>query len=71
MNRRQRRASRIPARLAKLVGCPDCDSNIALSDCGHIEVQHDDSCPWFAALQAPGGFEIRYSRHEHEGDERL
>lgn len=50
MNRRQRRAHRPPDWLTKLVACPDCDSDITLGECGHIEVRHDDTCPWYTAL---------------------
>jgi len=67
MNRRQRRANRPPARITKLVACPDCDSNITLSQCGHIEVQHDDTCVWFRAFKQAGGFGIRFG-HYNEGD---
>ena len=69
MNRRQRRANRPPARLAKRVACPDCNSDITLSDCGHLEVHHDETCPWYANLKATGGAGIRFGRHNHEGDE--
>lgn len=64
MNRRDRRAQRIPARLLKLAACPDCDSDVAVSDCGHIEVRHDDTCPWLAALEAAGGIGVRFGRHD-------
>ncbi len=71
MNRRQRRtvAAGPPARITKLAACPDCSSNVTVGACGHLEVQHDATCPWYAALKRAGGFGIRYSRHEHQGDE--
>ncbi len=64
MNRRQRRTHRAPTQLAKLVACPDCASDITLSDCGHLEVHHDETCPWYANLKATGGIGIRFGRHE-------
>ena len=56
MNRAQRRANgnRLPARITKLIACPDCDSDTTLGDCGHLEVRHDETCPWYTALKRAG-----------------
>ena len=66
MNRRQRRHSRIPAGITKLVACPDCDSDITLGACGHLEIHHDETCTWYRAFKQAGGYGIRYTRHERD-----
>ena len=71
MNRAQRRANgnRLPARITKLLACPDCDSDTTLSDCGHLEVRHDETCVWYTALKRAGGYGIRFGHYKHQGDE--
>lgn len=60
MNHRQPRANRLPAGITKVVACPDCDSDVTLGECGHIEIHHAETCPWYIALQAAGGLGIRF-----------
>lgn len=62
MNRAQRRRVRVrtlPARqgqdMAAAVACPDCNSVAAVAEVvpGYFRgvVEHDDTCPWYAALK--------------------
>jgi hypothetical protein len=67
VNRRQRRIQghRGAARqLLQAIVCPDCDSDVAITevapDVYQGTVEHDDSCPWFAAFKRAGGLGIRF-----------
>ena len=68
MNRRQRRAGTRAQQLARAVRCPDCDSEVSVTQVAsrsyHGEVRHDDTCPWYAAFQRAGGHGIRFGGEE-------
>lgn len=62
MNRAERRRARVrisprqPGQdMAAAVECPDCNADVAVLEVtpGYFRgvVNHDDSCPWFAALK--------------------
>lgn len=62
MNRAERRRARVRVRrhepgqdITAVVECPDCNSVAAVIEVapGYFRgvVEHDDSCPWFAALK--------------------
>lgn len=71
MNRRQRRDRQrrkgtrpAPPGMAAVIGCPDCDSDVTVTEVApgvyQGQVAHDDSCPWLADLKARGGNGVRY-----------
>lgn len=54
MNRAERR--KLPRALRDMdYRCPDCDNDtrIRQDNCGmwHLDVLHDDTCPWFTAYR--------------------
>ena len=69
MNRRDRRRSQRgqrrppPGVLDAVARCPDCDSDVTVTQVApgayQGQVEHDDSCPWFARFQANGGRGVR------------
>lgn len=66
MNRRDRRVQGHRGAAQKLLGatgCPDCHSEVSIIEVEpHVfqgEVRHDDTCPWYLALQQ-AGFGIRF-----------
>lgn len=68
MNRRQRRAARHrgpvePRKLANVIACPDCTADVSVIEVApgeyHGIVEHDDTCPWFAAFKRDGGIGVR------------
>ncbi len=75
VNRRQRRAAgqRGPARrdIGQFVACPDCNSTVTVTQVTdriyNSTVEHDATCPWFAAFKHSGGFGVRFTRR---GDNR-
>ena len=72
MNRRERRAAgqRVPARrdTEPLVACPDCCSTVTVTKVTdrvyNSTVEHDATCPWFAAFKCGGGVGVRFTRRE-------
>ena len=66
MNRRQRRdaGNRRPLReIEHAAACPDCTADVSVIELapGRYQgiVEHDDSCPWFAAFKRDGGIGVR------------
>jgi hypothetical protein len=72
VNRRQRRAAgqRGPARrnIELITACPDCDSTVTVTEVTdrvyNSTVEHDATCPWFAAFKHAGGLGVRFTRRE-------
>jgi hypothetical protein len=64
MNRQQRRAGSRAQQLARLIRCPDCDSEVTVVKVAarHFEgqVRHDDTCPWLTAFEQAGGYRVRF-----------
>jgi hypothetical protein len=64
VNRRQRRAGSRAQQLARVIRCPDCDSEVTVVKVGarHYEsqVRHDSSCPWLRAFEKAGGYGMRF-----------
>ena len=64
MNRRGRRAGSRAERLARVIRCPDCNSEVAVAKTGPRRYEgavfHDSSCPWFRAFERRGGYAIRF-----------
>jgi hypothetical protein len=65
MNRRQRRAQGhrgATAQMHKAIHCPDCNSDVTLTKVANgyqATIEHDATCPWYAALHRAGGLGVR------------
>lgn len=58
-------------RLRRISRCPDCNSTVRIvSDAPnqpHAQVEHDETCPWFAARGGRAFRELRLTPFGHEG----
>jgi hypothetical protein len=65
VNRRQRRAGSRAKQLARVIRCPDCDSETTVVKVApreyQSEVRHDATCVWLRAFERADGYGVRFA----------